>query len=96
MDNMKWLEEWYLNNCDGDWEHCYGIRIDTLDNPGWSVKIDLRETNYENAEFNRYMQDLGDEDWVCCFLEDGIFNGAGDPHKLGTIIQIFREWIESF
>lgn len=24
---IKWLEKWYKDNCDGDWEHFYGIRI---------------------------------------------------------------------
>jgi hypothetical protein len=23
------LERWYVSPCDGDWEHSYGIRIDT-------------------------------------------------------------------
>lgn len=27
MDSLKWLQEWYIQNCDGDWEHCYGIEI---------------------------------------------------------------------
>lgn len=33
MDILKWLENWYSSNCDGDWEHLYGITIRTLDNP---------------------------------------------------------------
>lgn len=39
MDVFQWLQEWYIQNCDGDWEHCYGIKIGTLDNPGWSIDI---------------------------------------------------------
>ena len=23
-----WLQEWYKNQCDGDWEHEYGIKIE--------------------------------------------------------------------
>ena len=44
MKELEWLEQWYEKTCDGDWEHIYGISIDTLDNPGWRVRIDLRET----------------------------------------------------
>ena len=33
---INWLEEWYVSNCDGDWEHTFGITINTIDNPGWS------------------------------------------------------------
>ena len=46
------LQDWYLAQCNGDWEHEFGIKIDTLDNPGWSVVIDLLGTNYENKKLN--------------------------------------------
>ena len=38
---LIWLQNWYDKQCDGDWEHTYGIQIGTMDNPGWSVKISL-------------------------------------------------------
>ncbi|UCH44768.1 MAG: hypothetical protein JSV11_10785 [Nitrospiraceae bacterium] len=41
MNNFDRLNRWYINQCNGDWEHQYGIVIETLDNPGWRVKIDL-------------------------------------------------------
>ena len=44
MDILCWLQNWYHSNCDGGWEHLYGVKIDTLDNPGWSVAIDLEDT----------------------------------------------------
>lgn len=44
MNMIAWLSEWYKSNCDGDWEHYYGIKIDTIDNPGWKVDIDLVDT----------------------------------------------------
>ncbi len=34
MDTLNWIQSWYYENCDGDWEHSYGMRIDTVDNPG--------------------------------------------------------------
>ena len=45
LSNIEWLQQWYQKNCDGEWEHLYGIEIETLDNPGWHVKIDLEETS---------------------------------------------------
>ena len=30
---MGFLQSWYQSQCDGDWEHEFGIRIETLDNP---------------------------------------------------------------
>jgi hypothetical protein len=41
-DELAWLEQWYQEQCDGDWEHHCGVTIETLDNPGWLVQADLR------------------------------------------------------
>jgi len=32
---MERIQDWYRRQCDGDWEHSYGVKIETLDNPGW-------------------------------------------------------------
>ena len=94
MDILKWLENWYSSNCDGDWEHLYGIKIGTLDNPGWSVEINLLETVLEDRGFERIKIDNSDDDWVFCWVEEGKFNGAGDPGKLTVILEIFRKWAQ--
>ena len=46
-DNLLWLMNWYAQQCDGDWEHENGIKIGTLDNPGWYIKIMLGGTELE-------------------------------------------------
>ena len=94
MNSISWLEKWYQHNCDGFWEHSYGIKIETLDNPGWHVKIDLRETDYLYLESKELSEDIADDNWVKCSITNGMFNGFGDCMKLETIIQIFREWVE--
>ena len=60
MDSLTQLQKWYLSQCDGDWEHTYGIGIGTLDNPGWSLKINLVGTSCSGREFTRYS--VGDSD----------------------------------
>lgn len=40
-DVLGRLERWYAAQCNGDWEHTYGITIETLDNPGWTFKWSL-------------------------------------------------------
>jgi hypothetical protein len=35
------MQEWYKKNCNSDWEHNYGIKIEILDNPGWALTIDI-------------------------------------------------------
>lgn len=95
MNDITWLEAWYQHNCDGYWEHFYGIKIETLDNPGWHVKIDLSETDYVDLKPEELRQDAGDNDWIICAIENGVFNGYGDCKKLEVIIQTFRKWIEN-
>ena len=60
MNILSWIAERYISNCDESWEHSYGVKFDTLDNPGWDVKIDLMETPLENRAFEVYEIDNGD------------------------------------
>jgi hypothetical protein len=48
MEILQWIQQWYKEQCDGDWEHSYGITIESLDNPGWLVKVDLENTKLED------------------------------------------------
>ena len=94
MDNeLAWLEAWYEAQCDEAWEHTYGIRIDTLDNPGWSIRIDLHGTSLEGDVMPRFVRDAGNEDWMFCEIKDKTFEGHGDPRKLGAILRLFRDWV---
>ena len=96
MEMIKWLEDWYKSQCDGDWEHMFGVKIDTVDNPGWYVEIDIVDTELEDKPFKDYRYNLEDDnDWMFCKLKDGKFRASGDPHKLGEIIKMFKEWVES-
>lgn len=95
MDMINWLQNWYQENCDGYWEHMFGIKIDTLDNPGWNVLIDLSDTPLEDKIFEEKKQYIDDDNWIFCIVKDGIFQGSGDSNKLGQILKIFREWAEN-
>ncbi|WP_026514319.1 immunity 53 family protein [Butyrivibrio sp. LB2008] len=92
---IKWLENWYKDNCDGYWEHCYGIRIFALDNPGWCVTIDFEDTDLEDKEFPMLRIDNSDDDWIICYVKDKKFIGSGDSDKIEEIIKVFKEWVES-
>jgi hypothetical protein len=103
---MSWLQNWYTAQCDGEWEHHYGITIGTLDNPGWYVVINLVETPLEATAFEPVERHRSEEDWVECRLVEakaegkwigdvgGLqYRGAGGPHNLLEIVHIFREWV---
>jgi hypothetical protein len=47
MSSLDFLQRWYAEQCDGKWEHSYGVRIETLDNPGWQITVDLNGTGLE-------------------------------------------------
>ena|SRR2546429_6151978 len=96
MDALMHLQEWYANQCDGDWEHIFGIKIETLDNPGWRLKIDLKETDLEGRAFIPISRNVESEsDWVVAHVENGRFEGAGDPLNLSEMLAIFIDWTKS-
>ena len=92
---LNWLIKWFKMNCNNDWEHGYGIKIVTFDNPGWGIDIDLSNTELENCYFEDITIDNGENDWYFCTIENNIFKGRGDPNKLITILQIFKNWVEN-
>jgi len=47
MSSIRWIEDWYQQQCDGDWEHCYELSITAIDNPGWNVEIPLTEIPFK-------------------------------------------------
>lgn len=58
------LQRWYAKHCDEDWEHSYGIKIDTLDNPGWVLTIDLIDTELSEYTLPRTRVDRSEVDWI--------------------------------
>ena len=91
---LLWLQTWYLRRANGDWEHQYGIRIGTLDNPGWHVSIDLSETYLAFKPFTSISYDNSPLDWVYCKVVDHRFEGRCAVPKLVTILEVFRDWAE--
>ncbi|MER8786760.1 immunity 53 family protein [Mesorhizobium sp. M0815] len=76
LSMLEWLEEWYQGQCNGDWEHQYGIKIDTIDNPGWEVSIDLHGTQLYGRKFTDVSFQYGEEiDWFFCNSQGWYFQG---------------------
>ena len=95
MSTLARLEAWYLRQCNGDWEHQYGVTIDPLDNPGWSVTIDLTGTKLERVPYNRLSQNApSDQNWLDCRVERGKWKGVGAPLKLNELLEEFLSWAE--
>ncbi|MEZ6009903.1 MAG: immunity 53 family protein [Planctomycetota bacterium] len=92
LELLAALEDWYRSNCDGDWEHSYGLRIQTLDNPGWCVDVDLLGTALEGQDFASVHVERTEQDWLHCRVEKGVFRGAGGPRNLREILEQFIRW----
>lgn len=90
---IEWLENWYSNQCNGNWEHDFGVKINTLDNPGWEITIDLTDTEIILVDEEWKIYQKNDQDWYGYKICDNVFNAAGDPKKLNFIISLFKEKI---
>jgi Immunity protein 53 len=83
------IQEWYRSQCNGDWEHSYGVKIETLDNPGWLVSIDLTDTEWEHTLRPRKFVERSDIDWVQSEVTDRKFVGCGGVGNLCEVLELF-------
>ena len=88
-DTVKWLQGWYASHCNGDWEHEFGVRIETLDNPGWSVAIDLADTPYQALQVF-HEEHRSETDWIVYRVKDEKLEGACGPANLTELLDRLR------
>jgi hypothetical protein len=93
MTSLERLENWYESHCNGDWEHQYGIKIGTLDNPGWRITFDLTGTRSEDKIFEVELERTKN-DWLQCWVDNDKFNAACGPKNLSEVINIFFELVD--
>ena len=100
MSTLLRLQTWYARQCNGVWEHSSGIAIDTCDNPGWWVKINLLGTPLQTCSFTEVSEGVDAQkfalgsSWLACRVDSGTWHGAGDEAKLERILEIFLNWAE--
>ncbi|WP_363168921.1 immunity 53 family protein [uncultured Lamprocystis sp.] len=101
MNALAQLQDWYLSQCNGDWEHTYGVSIGTLDNPGWSLVVELTDSNLDGRSFAPVSHGVGadsvedDPDWLTCEVKSNRFVAHGGPLKLDEMIMVFVKWADS-
>ena len=89
---LEALQAWYHAQCDGDWEHDFGVQIETLDNPGWSLRVALTGTALEHAPFEPIDRSADGDRWIVCRIQGGNFEAFGGPATLSELIGIFTRW----
>jgi len=101
MNRLLQLQEWYASQCNGDWEHSYGVAIGTLDNPGWSLEVELTQSELDGKQLDTVthgtpassIEESGD--WFVCETKNNKFMAHGGPQKLDEMIGVFLKWAGS-
>jgi hypothetical protein len=86
------LAAWFEKQCKDDWEHQFGVRIETLDNPGWSLVVDIKATDLELRPFESKSIERSDDDWVQARIDGLAFRAWGGPKNLEEMIDTFTRW----
>ncbi|MFD1063855.1 immunity 53 family protein [Winogradskyella litorisediminis] len=94
MDTIDWIQDWFQQHCDGDWEKDEVIQITNLANPGWEVEIDISKTSIANLEIKWILNEINRKDWYGVKVENQKFLAAGDINKLPFLLNLFRDMIE--
>lgn len=94
MDTLEWIQQWFTNNCDGNWEQGEVIQITNLGNPGWEVEIDVSNTSLATITIPWILNENSKQDWYGVKIENQRFNASGDSGKLKFLVDLFRETIE--
>ncbi|MBP7253851.1 MAG: immunity 53 family protein [Alphaproteobacteria bacterium] len=89
------LGDWYAKQCVDEWQEEYGDHIDTLDNPGWSVKIDLVRTALQDKPFQEVKFERSEHDWITASRNAKHFEAFGGPNNLHEMIEIFLSWVSA-
>ncbi len=94
MNKVARLSAWYAAQCNDEWHEDNGIEINTLDNPGWVLKVDLGGTSLEKTVYQEVKIDRSEEDWVVARRSGITFEAFGGANNLEEIIEIFLNWAE--
>lgn len=89
---LKFLQEWYVEQCDEGWEHTYGIRVNIDMYGHCSCSIDLYGTwgYLDEQEF----ETVGNLDTFQCRKEGQQFIGEGELLYIIYFLKVFKEWVE--
>jgi hypothetical protein len=95
LDGLHWLQEFLVLRANDEWEHTYGVDIKSIDNPGWRVKIDFKQSGKTYQPFERTEIERSDSDWVHYWIDEetASFHGAGGSRNLVEIFDAFRAFI---
>lgn len=83
------LQSWFVDMCDGDWEHDSRVKLESLDNPGWSLSVNLADTPGGPFAMNRVDVAESELRWWSCWMDSQEFRAACGPECLDNVLRIF-------
>lgn len=93
-DALDFLQRWYAEQCNGDWEHEFGVRLATLDNPGWVLSVDLVDTDLEGRELARVKQEPEPDRRLWSASDGELYQSSCDTRSLPDMLTRFRDFAE--
>jgi hypothetical protein len=74
-----------------------GIKIGTIDNPGWRITINVWGTELQDIPFEEVSHGLSEEEeiWWHRKKEKSSFQAACSPTNFNKVITIFNEWVSA-
>ncbi|MBY5311967.1 rhodanese-related sulfurtransferase [Rhizobium leguminosarum] len=94
METVSRLCAWFERQCVDEWYEDRGVKIDTMDNPGWSMKVDLKGTALQDKDFQEIRVERSDRDWFVARRNDQVFEAFGGSISLNEMIESFLAWAE--
>ena len=95
MSDLEWLEDWYASHCNGDWEHQFGVQIETFDNPAWGLRLELEGTSHEGISRAWEQLERTEDDWIHWSVNLNRFIAYGGPRNLQELLALARSFLES-
>ena len=89
IDFVEIIQGWFASQCDGVWEHSFGIEVLNIDNPGCKLKINgasLKRAGFVSLERN-------ESDWIRVTMTDMEFVGYGGTENLKELMSLAVNWL---
>lgn len=94
-DYLSYIEEWVYRNPAALEEQRPRFLLTTLDNPGWAIDINLRDTELETLELDLPLMEMSEHNWHTARARDHVLELPGGPWNLFDLLEIFRRLAES-
>ena len=88
-DGLGALQAWFATHCDGNWEQEYGVTIETVEEPGWELRVDVVGTSLEAVVLPRESVGRSDDDWCEAWCDGYTFHAVGGLHNLDVLLGSF-------